>query len=87
MKKIVLVLGISLALTSCQNSLVRKFGGDMTINLPAGEKLVNVTWKEGNDLWYLTRPMEANEKPTTSTFVEKSNMGILQGKVTIIESK
>lgn len=48
MKKIGLVLGvISLVLFgSCtENARVKQWGGEGTINLPKGRKLVNVTWK------------------------------------------
>lgn len=44
-----------LILTGCtDNTRARSFGGNTTIELPAGEKLFDVTWKEAN-LWYCTR--------------------------------
>jgi len=87
MKKILLisVLVLLLGLCSC-NYCTRNFGGASTINLEKGERLVEVTWK-GSSLWYLTEPMEDNYIPKTKIFKENSNSGMLEGKVTFIESK
>ena len=93
MKKIkICCIGLFIASTtlliSCTENLqVRQFGGTMTVNLPPNVRLVNVTWKEGNSLWYLTRNMETNETPETYTFQEKSQYGIAEGSVIIVESK
>ena len=59
MKKILLSAIAVLALTaSCtENARVKTFGGTGVINLPAGQKLVNITWKE-TQVWYLTRKMK-----------------------------
>lgn len=77
-----------LCIGGCTDNLrARHFGGTMTVALPPHTKLVNAAWKEGNDLWYLTRPMEANEYPITSTFIESSSMGVFNGKVVFIETK
>ena len=70
----------------CDNWTSRKWGGLMTIVLPKGEKLVDVTWR-GNNLWYLTEPMDADYKPKTKIFREDSNLGILEGTVTFVESR
>lgn len=84
---ICLIFSIFLTTTSCTNNVrARVYGGNTTINLEKGEKLVEVTWK-GNNIWYLTEPMEDNYKPKTKIFREDSNIGILNGKVTFIESK
>ena len=67
-----------------ENQRARSFGGTSTIDLPSGQKLVNVTWK-GEDMWYLTRPIEEGERPKILTFKEKSNFGIAQGVVVFRE--
>ena len=76
---------LSLLLTGC-NPIARKVGGNMTINLKPGEKLVNVTWKE-TSLWILTREMKANDTAETYKFREDSTFGVLEGVVTIHEYK
>lgn len=81
MKKL-MVLATVIVLTSCGNEMVRKYGGSETLNLKEGERLVNITWKE-SDLWILTK--KDTTKPSTYTFREESNRGILNGSVIIIE--
>jgi len=74
-------------MTSCtENERVKNFGGTQTIELPAGEKLIEATWK-GDQLWYLTRPMRENESPETFKFQEKSSFGMIEGTVIFKESK
>jgi hypothetical protein len=80
----VLVLSIFVACT--ENQRAKTFGGTMTVNLPAGQKLINATWKE-EDLWYLIRPMRAGEVPEEALFKEDSSFGILKGTVVFKESK
>jgi hypothetical protein len=62
------------------------YGGTINIDLPVGEKLAEVTWKD-NNLWYLTRPMREGEEAETWTFQEKSNYGVMEGKVILKEKK
>ena len=81
----ILAIGICIILAGC-NPVARKMGGDMTIHLKPGEKLINVTWKE-TSLWFLTRPMKANEAADTYKFKEDSTWGVLEGTVTIVEHK
>ena len=52
MKKLFICLGLlALTLTACtENSRVKSWGGEGTINLPKGRKLVNITWKE-TQIW------------------------------------
>ena len=86
MKKIMIAVIIAvamIALMSC-NSATKNFGGTSTINLPAGRKLTNLTWKQDN-LWILTRPMRDGDQVETWSFKEKSGLGILQGEVIVIE--
>lgn len=76
-----------LPLISCtENSRAKNWGGSETIYLPKNRKLVNVTWKE-DELWYLTAPMSKEDKPQTHKFQEKSSWGVMEGTITIIESK
>ena len=87
MKKVFLAILMGVMVTSCtENNRVKNWGGDGTINLPKGRKLVNVTWKE-TQLWYLTRPMKSTDVAETYQFHEESSWGIMEGTYTIIESK
>lgn len=89
-KKICLVafLIVTCVLTSSCNYFAKKIGGDITIDLPKGEKFVNATWRDSNSsLWYVTRPMKEGEDVTTYTFQEDSNFGVLEGRVFFVEHK
>lgn len=88
MKKIFLSGIAILALTaSCtENARVKNFGGTGDINLPHGQKLVNVTWKQ-NQIWYLTRQMRKDEVAETYQFQEESSWGVVEGTYIIHESK
>ena len=89
MKKLLILLIILMGVTvlSCtENIRARNFGGATTLQLPKGEKLINVTWKEA-DLWYLTRPMNATDTAVTYAFREESSFGIFKGVITIKELK
>jgi hypothetical protein len=88
MKKILLSAIAVLALTaSCtENARVKTFGGTGVINLPAGQKLVNITWKE-TQVWYLTRKMKPEENPETYQFQEESGWGVVEGTYVIHEVK
>ena len=69
-----------------ENQMARNFGGTETIVLPKGRRLVNLTWKGDKgaaNLWILTK--EDTTKPTTYYFEEKSDMGMMEGKVIINE--
>ena len=88
MKKIILlIISISICLCSCtEQERTRAYGGEMTINLPAGQELMSVIW-ENNDLFYLTRPMSPDYVPVTKTFTENSSFGIIQSTVYFKESR
>ena len=75
-----------LLLTSCENLVTRNFGGSQTIELEKGQRLVEITFKD-NDLWILTEPMDSDYVPKTKTFYEDSNLGVMQGKITIVEQR
>ncbi len=85
MKKIILLIAMVFCLTGCQYT-TKNFGGNITIELPRGQKLEEITWKDSN-LWYLTRPMREDDIVETHTFQERTEFGVLVGTVTIIETK
>lgn len=87
MKRVFLVIGLITLLGSCtENSRVKNWGGEGTINLPQGRKLVNVTWKE-SQIWYLTRQMDSNDVAQTYQFQEESSWGVMEGVYNIVETK
>lgn len=88
MKRIIIAAFLAcVVLCGCtENQRSRNFGGTQTIDLPKGTKLVTGSWKE-HDLWYLTRPMRADETPETSEMIESSSFGVMQGKVIFKESR
>lgn len=82
----VAVFGI-LSLSSCsENQRAKQFGGEMTVRLKPGEKLMMATWK-GANLFYLTEPMEEDYVPKVKNFYEDSSYGIMQTHVKFIESR
>ena len=87
MKKILFILITVFCLISCDQYISRNFGGTTKIELEAGEKLVEVTWKGDGDLWYLVEPMDSDYIPKTKEFIESSTVGVMEGKVIFIESK
>lgn len=88
MKKLMFFICLAcISLSSCtSNARARHFGGRTTIYLPAGQELMEVTWKK-NDLFYLTRPMKDDYVPTTKTFQESSSWGVIEGSVIFIETR
>ena len=83
MKRLLLLVVILLFL-SCENFWTRNFGGDQTIYLPEGKKLVMVTWKD-DDLWILTKNMVRDDKIESYEFYEKSLVGVFEGTLYIKE--
>ena len=81
------LLALSIAtFTGCtQNIRARTWGGSMSVDVPADQKLVNVTWKEGGNFWVLTRNARPGEPREVYTFKEKSSFGIAEGTVVITE--
>lgn len=79
------IIGVVLTTAGCQYT-TKNLGGDMVLELKPNQKLEEITWKDDN-LWYLTRPMREDEEPETHTFQQKSEMGVFEGTVTIVESK
>lgn len=87
MKKILFVLFAVATLSSCEQYITRQYGGNTTIKLEKGEKLIEATWKGEGDLWYLVEPMVSDYTPKTKVFKESSLYGVMEGSVTFIESK
>jgi hypothetical protein len=75
---IVLVVGTSAYYFHFQQIFVKRWGGVMTIKVPAGQLHIGATWKDDN-LWI------ENYDPATNTchFSEYSKGNLLQGKVTL----
>lgn len=86
MKRLTILLFIAFLFSCTENQNARKFGGKASIDLPVGQKLVIVTWKDDN-LWYCTRPMTDQDSAVTYTFHEESSFGIWEGTYTIKETK
>ena len=86
MRNLFITLMLSLVLLGCENVIAKQYGGSQTVLLPAGQKLLNVTWKDA-DLWVLFRPMKEGETPEKYFFHEKSTFGVLEGTVTLVETK
>jgi hypothetical protein len=84
MKPLITILLAVIVFSSCTDNIrARAWGGTQDITLPSGQRVVNVTWKEA-DLWVLTRT-DTTTKPSTYTFAEKSNWGVLEGQINLIE--
>jgi len=81
---IITLLSCLLSTACTENSRARAFGGTQNIDLPQGQKLVNVTWKE-NSLWILTTKRPDSEKAKSYKFQEKNSFGALEGTVNINE--
>jgi hypothetical protein len=69
-----------------ENQRAKNLGGNMTIRVPYGHKVTNITWKEA-ELWYSYRPMRPGEVAEKTIFRENSSFGILEGTVTFIEKR
>lgn len=81
-----IVIIIAMFCGCTEHGLVRRFGGNMTITLPKGQKLLEVTWKEAS-LWYLTEPMDSSYEPKKKIFREDSRFSVWEGEITFIESR
>lgn len=77
-----------LLLSGCtEQEKAKSFGGNVVIELEPGLKLEEITWKDDDSLWYLTRPMREDETAETHTFNESSSFHMFEGTVTIIEKE
>ena len=75
---LLLVTGTAAYFFHFQQIFVKRFGGVMTVTVPAGQRHLTMTWKDEN-LWV------ENYDPATNTcyFTEYSRGDLLQGRVTI----
>jgi len=75
---IILAIGWSTYYFRLQQIFVKRYGGVMTIFIPAGQHHLGATWKDDN-MWI------ENYDPKTNTciFTEYSKGNLLQGKVSI----
>lgn len=79
----IMLMGVS---ACTDNQRAKNFGGTAKVELPAGQKLVNATWKNDH-LWYLTKPMQQNDIAETLSFKESSNFGLVEGTVIFVEKR
>lgn len=87
MNKLIYVLFTLVLFAGCTpNTMSKDYGGKIEVKLPKNKKLMNVTWKESN-LWMLCREMKENEKAENYNFIEKSDLGLLNGEVIIKEDR
>lgn len=85
--KLLGIMVMALLLGGCtEQQRAKQWGGEVEIELPAGQKLVVATWKD-SDLWYLIRPMRPDEQPERYRFQEDSSFGVLEGQVIFIETR
>jgi len=82
MKKLIVLLIVLCAMfVGCTpQQRAKKYGGNATVNLPPGTKLIVATWKN-DDLWYLIGKRADGEAPQVYTFSESSSWGVLQGNI------
>jgi len=88
MKKILigllLLLTVSITSSCTENNIAKNYGGTMNIELKAGDKLLEATWKN-DDLWILTRERRDGEAIETYKFSENSSFGVWEGTINIKE--
>lgn len=82
----VLALFLLTSMGCTENQKARSFGGTAKVDIPKGQKLLNVTWKEDN-LWVLTRKMTSQDTPEVYTFYEESSFGVMEGTYVLTERK
>jgi hypothetical protein len=75
---VILAIGWSTYYFRLQQVFVKRYGGVMKIEVPAGQYHIGATWKDDN-LWVENYDPETN----SCIFSEYSKGNLLQGKVTI----
>ena len=87
MKNLLIIGILSLFMFSCtENTRAKNFGGTAKLEIPCGQKIQNITWKN-SQLWYSTTPMEVGYEPQVHTFTEESSFGVWEGSYELTESK
>ncbi len=83
---VAVTLVITLTTTSgcTENRRARTYGGTTYMDIAAGQRVLNATWKDAN-LWVLTRPLREGEAPEVLTFHETSAWGVLEGTIVLRE--
>lgn len=80
-KLLLAIVAGTLVLGSCtENSRARRYGGTMTVDLPAGTKFLGAQWK-GDELWYTYTMRKPSEAPSESTMMEDTRFGLIVGKI------
>jgi hypothetical protein len=69
-----------------ENKRTILFGGTMEIKVEPGQKVMIATFK-GNNLFYMTEPMDSGYIPKTKILHEKSGRGIIEFKVKFVERR
>ena len=69
-----------------ENKRTILFGETMEIKVEPGQKVMIATFK-GNNLFYMTEPMDSGYIPKTKILHEKSGRGIIESKVKFVERR
>lgn len=88
MKKVILILMLLVCVflfSSCTSTSHLSLGGKIELDLPEGEKLLDISWQSSqSSLWILTTVREKDEEPKEYYFYQWG--GIIQsGGLTIKE--
>jgi hypothetical protein len=76
-----------LTLLACtDNQRAKVFGGSMSVHVPCDQVVFDMTWK-GENLWYATVTAPSGWTPQVKRFTEYSSYGVIQGEVTLTESR
>lgn len=88
MKKVILISVLLICIflfSSCTSASHLSLGGKTELDLPEGEKLLNISWQSSqNSLWILVTAREEDEEPKTYYFYQWGNI-IQSGGLTIKE--
>ncbi len=80
------MLTIIMILACTDNQRAKILGGSMSVVVPCDQQVFDVTWK-GESLWYATQPAPSGWSPQTKRFTEYSSYGVIEGDVTLTESR
>lgn len=83
MKKFFLIACSCILLTSCER-LNNVWHSRTIVDLPAGKKLVSISWRNG-DPYYLLRDARPGETPERYTLSEQDNLVSLDDSYIIVE--